>query len=596
MAEIDDLKRLAALSDQAGDYQSSLAALRKIDALQKANIVQAPTPEQNLTQTGLPDSINTPLMSAMVGAGKSTARLGQGIEQGYNWLTGDDKANDQLKQQVQNENETYSQIQKNHPYATGAGEVLPAMAMPVAGGASLLGTAGRMALAGALQGGTEYGSPSERLKNATIGAASGVVAPLATSGLKLGAALLMSPFEAGQNKIVGNVLNEQAGKNAPEIAQKLANPDAFVAGSNPTAAEVAGNEGVSKLQRMVRENVPAPFGERVGQNMQARLQALQGIAGTDAERQALKDQIDATSAANYDPLKSQPIPTSQIQPILDRLPRGTLETAADLARMKGEPFSVGGDLTGNSFHYIKLALDNALNAGAQNGLGNVEKGAITDVKNSLVNTYPEYQTAMQAHAENMKPYGAMQIGQALIDKLKPAISDLGAENRELPNAYAKALRDSDTTAQQATGFGGATLENTLRPDQLETVKNVGLDLGRAQNANISAGGSPTYGNMVMDSLTKAAGLPTNVLNNIPVVSGVVKKAADIAFSPQEAAIKQKLAEALLNPSQDKTGAAALMMKYQPSQAQKDYQAALVKALGGLTAQPAGQYLQDRSTK
>jgi hypothetical protein len=69
----------------------------------------------------------------------------------------------------------YGPLQKEHPLATGIGESLPFFAVPVGGAATTVGTMGRMAVPGILQGLLSYGDIGERAKEAgELGVAGGV--------------------------------------------------------------------------------------------------------------------------------------------------------------------------------------------------------------------------------------------------------------------------------------------------------------------------------------------------------------------------------------------------------------------------------------
>jgi hypothetical protein len=104
----------------------------------------------------------------LIGAGKTLSRIGQGMQQGYYGMTGNQPELDRLSQQVSEENQLYAPLQKQHPFATAIGESLPSMAIP---GAS----ATRMVAAGALPGLLEYGSGEERLTRGAAGGAGGLL-------------------------------------------------------------------------------------------------------------------------------------------------------------------------------------------------------------------------------------------------------------------------------------------------------------------------------------------------------------------------------------------------------------------------------------
>lgn len=145
-------------------------------------------PDSNLPE-GLP-----PWLGAMiVGAGRTTARIGQGVRQ---LLPGDNTA---LDQQVASENVAYAPLAAKHPIATGLGESLPAFAVPVGAAASIPATVARAAAAAALPGALEYGTASERAQRAGMGAAGGA----AGAGVGYGIGRALSPIRSANPLATG---------------------------------------------------------------------------------------------------------------------------------------------------------------------------------------------------------------------------------------------------------------------------------------------------------------------------------------------------------------------------------------------------------
>jgi hypothetical protein len=191
------------------------------DAVQKYAMAMAPrtNPEANLPQTlsvaGLGDTgIPLPQWAAtgLVGAGKTFSRIGQGMQQGFNALTGGDQG--PLAAQVAEENRLYKPLAEQHPNLTALGEALPSMAMPMGAGGAMA-SIGRAALAGAVPNALEYGSAEERMKAAAMGGAGGAVGGAAGYGL----GKMISPFgsdaatAAAGNKFGINLMPWQTSDN-----------------------------------------------------------------------------------------------------------------------------------------------------------------------------------------------------------------------------------------------------------------------------------------------------------------------------------------------------------------------------------------------
>lgn len=103
--------------------------------------------------------------AGLIGAGKALTRIGQGMQQGFYNLTGNEKALADLDKQVQEEDRLYKPLSDAHPVATAVGEAMPSMAIP--GGAGVK----TMLAAGAVPGLLEYGTTGERLGKGALGAA-----------------------------------------------------------------------------------------------------------------------------------------------------------------------------------------------------------------------------------------------------------------------------------------------------------------------------------------------------------------------------------------------------------------------------------------
>ncbi len=163
------------------DPRLELEELRRLDELQAkaGNVGGDEYLPQTLEIAGKDTGIPLPksVAAGLVGAGKSTARIMQGVQQ----LFGGNSP--QLAAQVAEENKLYAPLAAAHPWATGIGEGAPAMAVPMGGAGSVLGGVAKAALANAIPGALEYGTPEERAKQAAIGGAGGAAGGLLGAGL-----------------------------------------------------------------------------------------------------------------------------------------------------------------------------------------------------------------------------------------------------------------------------------------------------------------------------------------------------------------------------------------------------------------------------
>ena len=133
----------------------------------------------------LPNSVK----AALVGGGKATTSIAQGVQQGVNLLTGADKA--PLAAQVASENAGYQPLKDAYPISTALGEAAPSMAIPY-GSANILGMIGKSALGNAIPGLLSYGSGTDRLTSGAEGAVGGAL------GASLGGLFgrTLNPFRA----------------------------------------------------------------------------------------------------------------------------------------------------------------------------------------------------------------------------------------------------------------------------------------------------------------------------------------------------------------------------------------------------------------
>jgi hypothetical protein len=131
----------------------------------------------------------------LIGAGRTFDRIGKGMSQIKNSITGDTKAAAALKEQAAEEDRIYAGLQKQRPVLTAVGEALPSLAVPVGTGATLAGAVAKTAAASAIPAALEYGTVEERARKAAGagigGTVGGVLVPkVGTAAVQGGKALL----------------------------------------------------------------------------------------------------------------------------------------------------------------------------------------------------------------------------------------------------------------------------------------------------------------------------------------------------------------------------------------------------------------------
>ncbi len=449
-------------------------------------------------------------------------------------------------------------------------------------------------------------STQETITNTALGGGASVAAPLLVRGGQVGKAMLDPFSDAGQQRIMGRALTTAAGapQDAAQAAQNLRSASPLIPGSLPTAGQAAGNPGIAALERTATATDPVAMNEmarRMAQQDEARIGAVQQLAGTPATRAtAVEARDDAAQvaygrarqsdkmrrslaseqqanvdASNYgltlgsglpqrngiESAEAAIRPSSALEDLAKRPDfKGYIEQARRLAANKGQ--EIGNPMESiDGLHYIKLAIDDALSgANPTQALGRNAKSATMDMKSRLIEEMdkisPVYAASREAYQQASRPINQMELAAQL---LKPQ-SEGGALNsvrgNMTPAAYARLLKDD--TAANVTGFKGATLANTMEPDQLSVLNAVKDDLKRADFAQTAGKGvgSDTVQKLAYSNLMTQAGLPSwaTAMPRAMGVGGMLQRLGDVGYKSANDEMRSKLAQALLNPSE----AASLM--------------------------------------
>ncbi len=129
--------------------------------------------------------------STMINAGRSTEKLGRGLQQLYYGATGNQPELDRLKAAEAEANQIMAPLEKARPWAAAIGNAIPMAAIPVGGaGINTLKGAAKIAGAGAAIPGLQYGDTAERTQGALAGAAGG----MAGAALGAGVGRLLRPI------------------------------------------------------------------------------------------------------------------------------------------------------------------------------------------------------------------------------------------------------------------------------------------------------------------------------------------------------------------------------------------------------------------
>lgn len=571
MTDLTKLSDADLLALRSGDLSKvSDDGLRMMAA--QAAPEKPPAPEVPFEDPGLGQTL-------LIGAGRTFDRIGKGAQQLYYGATGDEKALADLKARAESDDAAYAPLRKARPFAAGVGESLPSLALPGGGAATLWGNVARMGAAGAIPGMLEYGSIDDRLTRGATGFAAGASIPVLGAAFKTGKAFAEPLYKSGREQVIGRVLNQVGGDDAAAIASRLRSAAPLVPGSMPTAAQVAESGGIAALERAASQANPQAHTTRAMEQSSARLNALRGIAkddaamaGAEAARKAASGPLfqQATKAAyTVDDKLSNLLKRPAVQQAMAR--------AKTLAENEGRTFSFNVNpsnpfsglgikdnkstqITGQALQDLKMAMDEMLSDPASGFVGK-SGDAVRSLRGQLLgwmeDANPVFKQARTTHAQMSKPINQMQVGNYLLDKVQPALSDFGALGQESGAQYARALRNADQTVRSATQFkGNKTLSDVMTPEQMGTLSAIGQDLARKANAqNLGRGvGSDTFQKLSMNNIAQQSGMP-RLAGGLLEFPGIARATRWIYQGADEKA-QGLLSDALLDPKQ----AADLMQK------------------------------------
>lgn len=181
------------------------------DGMSEADIVGAikRMPAQQ-KQPSVADEVG-PLQAALIGAGRSTDKIINGVRQMYNAATGDQATLDKLAAEQQSNDQAYAPLKAARPWATGIGEAAPSLAVPIGGAGGAAAFIGKSALAGGLPGALSYGSLEDRARSGALGTAGGALG----GALGLGIGKLLQPASKA------GAISQEAAQAAENIGLKL---------------------------------------------------------------------------------------------------------------------------------------------------------------------------------------------------------------------------------------------------------------------------------------------------------------------------------------------------------------------------------------
>jgi len=457
-----------------------------------------------------------------------------------------------------------------------AGSILPALPLSMMPGANTILGAG---LYGAGFGGLQPAdSGMERAVNTGLSA----VGSAGTMAIARGGPAfyqgVVSPFtKGGSERIALDTINRFA--RNPNSWQTASTRE-LIPGSTPSLAEISGDPGLAQLQRAAKvasEGSSSAMAERDAVRLAARKQAVADIAGTHDDRLMYEETRKANADMLYKKAFNAPFTDKAVAraaPAIEEIfGRDSVQKARQAAGTRAREEGViltPEDLSQPSLkgmHYMKMDLDSQISAAKQAGDKNLvrllmgTKEKFTGIMQTLSKPYAK---ALAQYEADSRPINAMDVGKEFYEKLVPALTDVGGV-RLTPSAYATLLRKGDEAAAQATGFKGAKLKDILSTDQMNTLINLGLDLGRdagAQQVGMMPGSpSAQYltGGNALRQVIGPLGLPAG-WGEGTFAKTVGGRALSAIARPAENRVQDVLGNFIINPSEAQAAASRAALK------------------------------------
>jgi len=197
-----------------------------------------------------------------------------------------------------------------------------------------------------------------------------------------------------------------------------------------------------------------------------------------------------------------------LKSIFDRMPKGTLDGAVEIAKIEGKPFpasiDVGSSLTGQQMHYIKRALaDKAYGSEAATGLGRDAQSATRTLLDEYLGAFetriPPYGEARKIFSDLSAPVNQAQV----LKEMASVLEKPGGGERIGP--FLNVLGRGEQAMLKKAGGRGApryeALSEVLTPEQIKIVTSVADDLkAGAEAAEQATLGQKRFADLVKEEI------------------------------------------------------------------------------------------------
>lgn len=358
-------------------------------------------------------------------------------------------------------------------------------------------------------------SEGDRAVNTGLGGAGGFLGaavPAAAGGALRAVRGVAAPFtQKGAEATAARVVRGFAADPA-SLANRA--PSA-VPGVQRTLAEETLDPGIAQLQRTVAAREGAPFDLLRRGNNAARVGAIRGFAGDEADIAAAEAARNASTeslreqafAEGADTLARNQQASALMMPAssgMTQLRQGIREIARSGA---GNPsvqsatnaVSRALDQTGDSvggLYNVRKYIGDLLNgrvAGDDASARAASRELIQMremIDQNLSQRAPSFPQYLDAYRSASEPINRMQAGQELLKRSTSGVADPTTGLEVLtPAAFGRSVRNLDQISAGATGFTKASAEKVFQPSDLATIGNINDDLARQAFTDTAGRGS-----------------------------------------------------------------------------------------------------------
>jgi len=438
---------------------------------------------------------------------------------------------------------------------------------------------------------TSNDNRKESAKGGFIGGAAGTFvgrgAMLGAGGAQKIANTLVDSFtETGAKRSVQSTVKKVLGENSDDIVKTVIRNDLIKSrpkGVNPMTAELGGNSGgLNAMQNKAEVLDPQNFQLREIANVNARKAAIDAMGATPENIAQSKVIMENIGNKIYKPLMTNKVPINQTlrklserpivrsafenyklkmenmgtplkQDVIDSF-YGNATKQSNIIGPNGKPYPAtipNEDVSGESIHHMKLALDNLLED-AKNPLSGINQEQvrknIKDFKSWRTSNFPEYNKAQNAYANASRPYNRAVALQEIKKQAYPAQSEYDNATTESLTGFANAIHPDSNIVNKIPGYA-KKITQVLDKKDIRKLKTLAESMAASSHARSGSGGD-IVGSSMQDLSGRLARSPAEIAaasTGIPGAYGLTNALSFGILEKLTGKHKKALSEAMRNP-------------------------------------------------